>query len=553
MLCVLGVGITAVAAVTDTNLIAISSATSSPVLHNITIRGALTDSMTGLGIPNATVILNRSTDNGGTWSDYSSASTNQGGQYIFDFNETNATTATATYKYNVRFDGTTQYNPSRSSDIAVTWTMTPTTLSATVSPARPSVGQNFTISGRLTTDGSPLNATSIALYRWNPATTVWEVNQSTTTNTSGDYLFSINESVLGNYLYASVFAGDNTYGWSFAYVTAAIKTPTAITASASTSTTTVGQNFTISGRLTTEGTGLSNQTVTLLTSTDNATWTSATSTTTNATGNYNFTVSESSAGTHYYRASYAGTSTYASAVSDVVTVAIIPESIALTASASTSTTTVGQNFTISGRLTTEGTGLSNQTVTLLTSTDNATWTSATSTTTNATGNYNFTVSESSAGTHYYRASYAGTSTYASAVSDVVTVAIIPEPAPLISITIVQLVPVAPQYLEWDITNMGTTDAWVAPSAKLYLQTATPPGYAPDGTITGYYVNNATTFTTRHGDLGWVHILPGQTYRIYSQAVVPSNAKWALYNANTFYNGNFHGLLYPSWNQYVTLR
>ena len=452
MLCVLGVGITAVAAVTDTNLIAISSATSSPVLHNITIRGALTDSVTGLGIPNATVILNRSTDNGGTWSDYSSASTNQGGQYIFDFNETNATTATATYKYNVRFDGTTQYNPSRSSDIAVTWTMTPTTLSATVSPARPSVGQNFTISGRLTADGSPLNATSIALYRWNPATTVWEVNQSTTTNTSGDYLFSINESVTGNYLYASVFAGDNTYGWSFAYVTAAIKTPTA-----------------------------------------------------------------------------------------------------LTASASTSTTTVGQNFTISGQLITAGTGLSNQTVTLLTSTDNATWTSATNATTNATGNYSFTVSGSSAGTHYYRASYAGTSTYASAVSDVVTVAIIPEPAPLISITIVRLVPVAPQYLEWDITNMGTTDAWVAPSAKLYLQTATPPGYAPDGTITGYYVNNATTFTTPHGDLGWVHILPGQTYRIYSQAVVPSNAKWALYNAYTFYNGNFHGLLYPSWNQYVTLR
>jgi hypothetical protein len=452
VLCVLGVGIHAVAAATNTNLSAISSATSSPVLHNITISGALTDSVTGLGIPNANVILSRSTDNGGTWSDYSNSSTNELGQYIFNVNETDATNTTVLYKYHVRFDGTAQYNASQSNDIAVTWTMISTTLSATVSSARPTVGQNFSISGRLTADGSALNATSIVLYRWNPATTVWGINQSTTTNTSGDYLFSINESVTGNNLYASVFAGNNTYGWSFAYVTVAIETPTAITASSS-----------------------------------------------------------------------------------------------------TSTTTVGQGFTISGQLTADGTGLAGQTVTLLNSTDNATWTSAMSTTTNATGNYGFIVIESSAGIRYYKASFAGNATHASATSDVVTVAITAVPTPSISITIVQLVPVAPQYLEWDITNTGTADAWVAPSAKLYLQTETPPGYALDGTATGHYVNNATTFTIPYAGLGWVHILPGQTYRIYSQAVVPSDAKWALYNADTFYNGDFHGLLYPNWDKYVTLR
>lgn len=58
----------------------------------------------------------------------------------------------------------------------------------------------------------------------------------------------------------------------------------------------------------------------------------------------------------------------------------------------------------------------------------------------------------------------------------------------------------PAYLEWNITNSGTGDAWVAPYTKFYSQTATPPYYEPDGDATGFYVNDNAHFTYKYGGL-----------------------------------------------------
>jgi hypothetical protein len=127
-----------------------------------------------------------------------------------------------------------------------------------------------------------------------------------------------------------------------------------------------------------------------------------------------------------------------------------------------------------------------------------------------------------------------------------------QPWPSLSIGGGLLEPGNPAYLEWDVINRGTGDAWVAPYAKFYLQAATPPYYEHDGDATGYYVNDGAHFTYQYGGLGWVHVSPGDVVKVYSQAVVPPDARWAVYNAYTYYT-YYNGWFYPNWDVYATLR
>jgi len=131
------------------------------------------------------------------------------------------------------------------------------------------------------------------------------------------------------------------------------------------------------------------------------------------------------------------------------------------------------------------------------------------------------------------------------------------PTPVLLITSVQLVPGFPAYLEWDLVNNGTGDAWVAPVAQLYAATTTPPGYASVGSAVVLYAFDTTTnnLTTVYpfGGGGWFNALSAHSYRVFSGPVVPANATWAVYNAYQFYNGGFQGWLYTSGLHYSTLR
>jgi len=130
-------------------------------------------------------------------------------------------------------------------------------------------------------------------------------------------------------------------------------------------------------------------------------------------------------------------------------------------------------------------------------------------------------------------------------------------APSLSITALRLVPDHPQYFEWDIANTGTTDAWVAPYAIFYEQTATAPGYARVGDAVARYVydDTAGNWTAVHHYNGyeWFNALAGHTYHVYSDPTVPEGAKWAVYNVQLYYDGAFHGWSYPDWDKYATLR
>jgi subtilisin family serine protease len=133
----------------------------------------------------------------------------------------------------------------------------------------------------------------------------------------------------------------------------------------------------------------------------------------------------------------------------------------------------------------------------------------------------------------------------------------PTPPPALSVTGVRVVPGYAQYLEWDIVNAGGADAWVAPKAMLYRPSATAPYYAQLGDAVTVYAYDATTdsWTTvyPYGGYGWFDVRAGHAYRVFSGPVVPADAKWAVYNAQLYYNGGFQGWLYVSGVHYSTLR
>lgn len=127
------------------------------------------------------------------------------------------------------------------------------------------------------------------------------------------------------------------------------------------------------------------------------------------------------------------------------------------------------------------------------------------------------------------------------------------PAPSLSITNARLVPNTARDFEWNIANSGMADAWVAPYANFYKPTAAS-GYAKIGNATVFQAWDGHTSVPvfPYKTLNWLLVPAGRSITAYSRTVVPSDAKWAFFNANTYYNGGFQGWLYPSWDKYVTL-
>lgn len=118
----------------------------------------------------------------------------------------------------------------------------------------------------------------------------------------------------------------------------------------------------------------------------------------------------------------------------------------------------------------------------------------------------------------------------------------PTPIRFLSITNARLVPNYARYFEWDITNTGTADAWVAPDAMFYKPIANDQGYAKAGGATAFYVWDGHTFVQAISYRGrnWLRVPAGRSVLVHSQAVAPADAKWTFYNANTYSNGGFHG-------------
>lgn len=132
----------------------------------------------------------------------------------------------------------------------------------------------------------------------------------------------------------------------------------------------------------------------------------------------------------------------------------------------------------------------------------------------------------------------------------------PAPSPLLSITNVQLVPDHTSRLMWEVAYTGSEYAAIAPVANLYAVASTPLGYSDEGKISAQYVYDITARTLSNTTMaygyGWAEVKQDHTYVFVSGPQVPSDAKWAVYNAEAWYGGVYHASLYSSW-QHKTLR
>ena len=124
--------------------------------------------------------------------------------------------------------------------------------------------------------------------------------------------------------------------------------------------------------------------------------------------------------------------------------------------------------------------------------------------------------------------------------------------PGITITSVRQVPDHQNCLLWDITNLGNTDAWVAPYAVLYNETATISGNVSGELIFSQDVYNASsTAVQQSSGYGWAHLSAGEGVSIISPATVPADTKGAGYNAYVYYNNSTRGWIY-SKDLYTTV-
>jgi hypothetical protein len=126
---------------------------------------------------------------------------------------------------------------------------TPTTLTISA-PSTASVNHNFTINGTLSAGTTGIGSRTITLQR----STNNAPFANNTTNVSGGYQFSKNETTAGTYDYRTAYAGNATLTNATSNVVKVIvKIPTALTAAAPANAT-VSANFTVTGKLTVNGT-----------------------------------------------------------------------------------------------------------------------------------------------------------------------------------------------------------------------------------------------------------------------------------------------------------
>jgi 5-hydroxyisourate hydrolase-like protein (transthyretin family) len=207
-----------------------------------------------------------------------------------------------------------------------------------------------------------------------------------------------------------------------------MSTPTTLTAAAPSSAS-VNQNFTINGTLNAMLDPVGGATITLQQN-ESGTWNNITTTATDTNGSYQFSNSESAAGTYQYRTTYAGNASYTNATSYTVTVQVTTIPTQLSAAANITTAYVGQNFAINGTLnTTNGTAIAGAIITLQKNVSWA-WTNVATNVTDANGTYQFSDNESVAGSYQYRTTYAGNAAYINATSNTVSVQVTTIPTQL---------------------------------------------------------------------------------------------------------------------------
>jgi Uncharacterized protein conserved in bacteria (DUF2334) len=207
-----------------------------------------------------------------------------------------------------------------------------TNVTLTASNTNPGVGQSDTLTGTLThwdaTQNKWVALANEPVQIWHVEPNYYRTDDATvTTDSKGNFSFTTSWSTIGKRPYSATFDDDESnYRGSLSYpvnITVVTKPSTTLTATASTATPAVNQNFTINGTLKAGTTPIAGATIQLQKNIS-GTWTNVTGKTNNTRsgGTYNITTSEPTAATYQYRTAYDGNATYQKNTSNVVNVSV---------------------------------------------------------------------------------------------------------------------------------------------------------------------------------------------------------------------------------------
>ena len=311
-------------------------------------------------------------------------------------------TASPDLHYQLSYTGTGDYVSAQSAAVSIR-VSTPTTLTST-GPQYVSTGSTATVTGTLTgSNGAPLPGENVDL--WTLTGSIWAHTSQGVTDANGAVSITDTPAASGSYQLRYT-PGDAPYQSSASSATPfTLVQPTTLTATIPGSVE-YGSSVTVTGTLTTGGTGLAGASVDLW-QTDGTPAVVATSSPTDANGQFSVTIT--AADTHSYQLRYAANPTYGASASDV-TVLHAVRTMTLSASTTTGAANYGDGVVVSGSLQQALPGSTapeaNSPVELWLVNPDGTATRVTSGYTDSAGTITFTQAASSSG--HYELRYTGT-------------------------------------------------------------------------------------------------------------------------------------------------
>lgn len=303
----------------------------------------------------------------------------------------------------------------------------PTAISATISPQQQVVGHDVTITGKLTVSGASIAGAPVRLYV--KGADVWSRIGETATDGAGGYAFRVQQPTAGTSSFKVAFPGGANHRPSVSDELSVtyVAIPMTITVAAIPPQQFIGQSVAIKGQLSSNGAPLENVHVTLYNADDVIERVFVGTTATDASGAYQFTLSETVPGQHSYVVRALGTATHAPTESALISVAYAFVPTTITAAVKPGEQCVGHDVTITGRLNAGGAPLADAPVILYNADDVAQGAPAADTTTDDAGYYQFRVNTIMPGRHSYVVHAPAKGKYAPAESAEIAVAYVPIP------------------------------------------------------------------------------------------------------------------------------